>query len=219
MKFIQGYPREEGATDMMDSARLAGLVAMCESWIAVDLGPYVQGYEAVRCPIGAPANNPKNFTRDQLICLAAGLSVQGNFKALAKLEEAAMVRGWRAQNTEYDVPGSKKPWYNGADLLLPQDRYFLRMCQGFKGSWFGKLMLKAEIVFNGWFTPLREPNQLIAKCLICEELEFYKKTNKRWAEALHAYWGGWRNEPYLYVLLEQRVSSGGKANQSYGPVS
>ena len=72
----------------------------------------------VRHPNEFPANNPKNFTRDQHTCLVAGLYAQQDTKELKELFFATLKRGFTTQSTERDVPGSTKlpfPHWNYRD--------------------------------------------------------------------------------------------------------
>lgn len=199
-----GLPRDNGATDMMDSARLAGLMAIVNHPLAPDLRRYLVGEEAVRHPYEYFSNNPKNFTRDQLICLAAGLHVQGHINSCKMLYNKAYYRGWFAQNTEYDAPGSIKRFPNGPDWLSPSNRMVLAKCAKKPGLFIlGRLWLTADIVFNALFTPRREPNQLISQLVVAGPrwIKFYKKVTPEWRYAITDYWCGWRDEPALASSL------------------
>lgn len=54
------------------------------------------------------ANNPWNFTRDQLSTYVAGLWKQGQYKTVRRIFWAHFKRGFFCQNFERDKPGSKK---------------------------------------------------------------------------------------------------------------
>lgn len=200
-----GYPRDTGATDYMDSARLAGLMATFGLELKKDiLIEYIlrdeQGqFVGVRCPNEEPSNNPKNFTRDQLVCLVSGLYFDHKRWTASKLFRAARDRNSRAQNTEADYPGTVKKFPDGADLLTPSVMDHLRMCADVRPTLLGSLWLKMDIMFNGKFTPMREPNQLICMCMVAgpKYVEMYKKYNPKYAEAIRYYWSGWRGEPEL----------------------
>jgi len=99
--------------DAGDSARAAGIVDLfsnnqpTQSWIYVGS---VTGL-GVRHPYQAPWDNPKNFTRDQQICLMAGLwaARDATSKRLAKkMFWSSFRRGFFCQNIERDSDGSKK---------------------------------------------------------------------------------------------------------------
>lgn len=205
-----GLPKDVGATDYMDSARLAGLMAIFK----MDKAPSMLSYivksskgEAlgVRHPfegivIGEmPSNNPYNFTRDQLICLAAGLHAQGHTETVKSLYESAKSRGYRAQNTEADYPGTLKKFPNGADLLTPSHMNHLRMCANLKPGLLGKAMLMLDILYSGLFKKMSEPNQLICMLIVAGPIyvRMWKKINSKWKDAIKEYWSGWRQEPEL----------------------
>lgn len=96
-----------------DSARSSGVFS-CLKPPGVPGDPkianYHRGYKFVRHPYQETWNNPNNFTRDQLICLIAGLAsysrgyinlLRGGFWAHAK-------RCFFCQNIERDKRGSRK---------------------------------------------------------------------------------------------------------------
>lgn len=194
-----GLPKDTGATDKMDSARLAGIMSMIGHPSAPDLSKYIIGDQAVRHPHEEPANNPNNFTRDQLMCLVAGLHAQGRTDICKSLYLAAKKRGYKAQNSEYDYPGTTKKFPNGRDILSPSNMLALRIAAGEKGFALGHIWVVIDILFNAIFTPTREPNQLICQLYVISKkyLKLYKFLTPKWKLAITEYWGGWRGEPEL----------------------
>jgi hypothetical protein len=198
-----GLPQDEGATDKMDSARLAGMMAIVNHPLTPDLTSYVIGNLAVRHPQEVPSNNPLNFTRDQLMCLVAGLRKQGHLEACRALYEAAKTRGWFAQNSEADHPGTVKKFPNGRDYLSPSNRMVLAICAGHKGNIIGYAWLAMDLAYNAIITPTREPNQLLAQLSVVSPkwTKAYKLMTPKWREAIRGYWSGWRKEPALAEIL------------------
>lgn len=191
-----GLPRTKGETDFMDSARLAGMLATFGHWQAPDLLQYTteEGY-ALRYPYEDPnnaaSNNPLNVTRDQIICLASGLAAQGLSGQAYEFLIDAEARGFipRAQNVEADVPGSTKPWYNGADIMLLSDMGHLSTCSGGAATAFQRLWLRFEIMFHNYLTPLREPNQLMCKAKVAgDEYERLLLRNPKFFQSIWNYW-------------------------------
>lgn len=204
---LYGLPKDNGATDYMDSARLAGLVELFGS-DHIDLMAYIRYDDegrlvAMRHPREMPSNNWKNFTRDQLMCLAAGLKKQNREGTVRKLYYEAVRRGYRAQNTEADYPGTLKKFPNGADLLTPSHMNHLRICSGEKPTLLGRLWLTIDILFNGYISPKTEPNQLICMCVVAGEkyVRLWKKVNPYWKGAIIDYWCGWRGEKELALRM------------------
>ena len=204
-------PQDTFATDKMDSARLAGIMVLVDHpkapWIAAYI---VQGNLVVRHPYELPANNPLNCTRDQILLVAAALHRQNNSHDAIDLYEAAKSRGWRAQNTEADIVGSTKPWYNGADALSPSHKLHLALAAGYRGSFIGYSWLAFDIVFNAIFTPTREPNQLLAQVILAgpKWVRFYKKVTPKWRQAISDYWiKSWRGEAELGQMLIDKIES------------
>ncbi len=208
---IGKYPKDTGATDFMDSARLIGLMATFGYNFDLNKNSILDYIQftglgrsvAVRCPIEVSSNNPNNFTRDQLVCLVSGLSAAGFPLAVRSLLRAAEDRGCRAQNTEADMPGTKKKFPDGADFLSPSVMNHLRICSGEKPTLIGKLNLVLDIMYNGAFTPLKEQNQLICMCIAAGPyyVKLYKEKNPSYAQAISDYWCGWRGEPNLAAKM------------------
>lgn len=208
-----GFPKPAGASDWMDSAHAAGMIVYygLPGFDHKKIREYVlASNEAVRCPYdnsNLDPSNPKNFTRDQLVQLATGLSV--NDKDLVKvLYDEAVKRNYRAQNTEADVPGSVKKFPNGADLLTPSVMNHLRLCSGQKPKLLGKIWLMIDIAFNGVFSPMSEPNNMISMSLFAGDfyVKFMKLTNPKLKDAIIEYWCGWRAEPELAQLIIKRLA-------------
>lgn len=213
MIFNEGFPRPSGATDWMDSACLAGLMATFDhpEMDRLTLSRYAvnDGFEAVRCPLdptGNPSDNPKNFTRDQLIPLVAGMSRKDLPVICLRLYDAAQRRRYRAQNTEADVPGSVKKFPNGADILTPSHMNHLRVCAGYSPTLIGRLWLMADIAFHSLFTPMNEPNQIMAMCQVAGPfyVRMLRKMNGKLDAAIREYWSGWRGEPEFAEFLIQK---------------
>jgi hypothetical protein len=201
------YPRDSGATDMMDSCRLAGLLAIINHKHQIDMAKYTvkvdNQYLGVRHPNEIPSNNPKNFTRDQTIPLFAGIYAQNGISSLAKkLFQGIKERKWRAQNTEADYAGTTKKFPNGPDFFNPAHMLMMSVAAG-EATFFRKLIgypfVVLDILFNAIFTPTRESNQLICGLYLLGPswLKFYKLVTPKWKIALTQYWGGWRGESQL----------------------
>lgn len=214
MIFVNNYPRDTGASDMMDSARLAGLMALFNHPMAYK--EMLEGYELgdgmiARCPVaeheGDWCENPFNATRDQVICLAAGLYKLGMFEQTNRILRAHEARGWRAQNVEYDKPGSSKKFPNGADWLSPSHRNHLRLCAGQKPTHTGSAWLWQDIVYGCYVDPWHEPNQLISMMVVAgpKYVQWWKAHHPDWKKSLQLYWDGWRGEKAFCELMIMEI--------------
>lgn len=212
MKFDDnGFPYPSGATDKMDSAHLAGLMAFVghEKMTRDKLLEYCEMNEdnefvLRRCPndrTDLDPGNYKNCTRDQLIPYMAGLLAKDLPVAAIYLKGAAERRGWRAQNTEKDIPGSTKKFPDGADILDPSHIGYMRICAGLEATWFQRLWMKAKIIIDSTFFPMSEPNNIIVMSIIYGYADMLKKWNPEIYRAISEYWTGWRNEPELAKML------------------
>lgn len=210
-RLVDNLPCDNGSTDSLDSARLAGMMAISGHVSAPLCSRYLIRQEGKLFGVRHPtdffnkANDPRIFSRDQTICLAAGLLIQKATQEIGELVNRIKEANNRAQNW-MEMDGKAKPY--GGDIILPHVIQALEMAAGLRSelSILGKLMLKADILVNAWFTPTREPNQLIALCFMAgpEYLQFYKKHTKSWRDAIQDYWeDSFRNEATVAATLER----------------
>ncbi|MGZ3742745.1 MAG: hypothetical protein ACXVB1_00115 [Pseudobdellovibrionaceae bacterium] len=185
----------------MDSARLAGIMTLFGFGKEIKLGEYLKYVELIGPngkswsfelqPTRHPDyNNFKDFSRDQLIPLIAGLS---------KI-------GWTYTNDMTFAHMSVCP--NG-DLLSPSHLNHIRRCCGLKPTMYGNLWLKLDILYNAYIDPMAEPNQLICMLVIAgaDYVRLWMKKNKKWEDAIRNYWSGWREEPELAEFMILKLKS------------
>lgn len=169
-----GLPRDTGATDFNDSARLAGIMTVFEWSQQVQLIKYISSnpFRYVR----HPKEYKYDFSRDQAICLMAGLKYQDPLYVSKSLIE-------------------------GKDWFSPSHNGHIRICRGLKSHWYQKLWLWLDILWSCYFAPIEEPNQLLCMMIVHPDkkyLKFWLKHNKKWKEAINLYWrDSFRNEPEL----------------------
>lgn len=177
-----GLPKDSGATDFNDSARLAGIIALFQYptdrylWLTEyinDAGKYIRH----------PKEYKYNFSRDQAVCLMAGLW----FNGLSYLVDKKAI--------------------TGKDFLSPSVRGHIRRCQGKKATKFQDYWLKLDIYYNAFFDPLSEPNQLICMLMVAgpEYVKLWTKLNTKWKQAITDYWCGWRGESGLAVHMINKI--------------
>lgn len=166
-----GLPKENGADDLEDSARLAGILTVFDINKKIPLDSYLKNKEYTRHPSGSKYD----FSRDQAICLLAGLSRQGKFSII------------------------KKEYINGNDILSPSVTGHIKRCHGDKSNTMENLWLWLDVAYHAIITPLEEPNQILCMMLIADKkyLKFWLKINRQWRESIRLYWCGWRKEPEL----------------------
>lgn len=211
-----GFPRPSGATDFLDSAHLVGLMAfvghekmnpeLLEKYCSWD--EKTQHYVLKRCPgeiSGLNADNYKNCTRDQLLCYVSGLYQYGCRFQVRLLLTALRERGYRAQNTEKDIPGSTKRFPDGADFLDPSHIGYMKICAGLKANFFERLWMLARIKISSKFSPLKEPNNIIVMSIVYGYADILKKSNPQIYDAIREYWCGWRQEPELAEMLIKKL--------------
>lgn len=176
-----GLPKDTGASDLQDSSRLAGIMAVFNHPLAPDCSKYcISPGKYVR----HPEEYKYTFSRDQAVCLLAGLLAQGR--------------------TSYVDPDYKTE----GDVVTPAIRGHFRRCAGKFGTWLGDKWLIVDIYFNAKIAPMNEPNQLICVLMTHTDekyLKMWTDLNKKWKESITEYWCGWRGEPELADLMIKTI--------------
>lgn len=221
-----GFPKIPGASDLADSAVYCSMLAIFGD-AAPDMRKFVNRGMIYRHPFDSTsgANNPLSTTRDQSVPVMAALAVQGHIFTAREVLAETVSRGWRSQSVEHNVPGSKKQWPDGPDIIWPgQQAHYLRcadlpdiknknaaeiittkevaMPTKLQNWWF-----KKDITISGRFWPLNEQNQLQSMVYIAgqEAVELYKKSNPQWKIATMDYWstghGSWRGAHELPEMI------------------
>lgn len=178
-------PKDNGADDYKDSARLAGLMALFGHPQAPDLEKYIVNGKPTRHPM----YSPKDFSRDQLIPFLAGYKEMfGTHKVFYTF------RNYRPTN---------------GDWLSPSQKNHIKLCCGEDGSWFGYLWLWCDILWSAYIDPLAEPNQLISMLVVAgpKWIQRWKKLNKNWDMAIWHYWSTWRDEPDFAKFMIDKLQA------------
>lgn len=166
----RGLPRDNGATDLQDSARLAGIMATFGIG-NIPLEMYVVNGKYVR----HPDEVIYDFSRDQAICLMAGLAKQFKYSLV---------------NQDY---------VTGLDVFLPSAKGHIARCKGGKASYLQDAWLWLDILWACYKAPDHEVNQLV--CILAlappKYLAYFKAHHPKWRENILEYWGGWRGEKAL----------------------
>lgn len=182
-----GYPRDTGATDFQDSARLAGMMALVNDPRTPQLFRYVRegwtGLVYLRHPL---EKNIYKYSRDQLMCFVAGL-------------HAMKLKAW--------VDPNYRP--ENGDILTPSQRDHLLRCYGKKPTILGRIWFHFDIIWSALGDPLAESNQLISMMLVAGPywVRLWTSLNDEWEKSITDYWCNWRNEPELAEALIKEIKS------------
>jgi hypothetical protein len=202
MRIVDGLPVDSGASDAMDSARLAGVMStfdypgfnkkLCLKYII----PSGRSLVAVRHPTEVPANNPDRFSRDQLMCLISGLYFAGLENIVRVLYVNCVLAKHRAQNHIEDN-GSEKKW--GADLLDSAAMDNLRRCSKIQSTALGRANLVIDILYASFIDPKTETNQLLCMCKVAgpKWVRFFRFCHRSLKKNIRTYWSEWRGEKDL----------------------
>jgi hypothetical protein len=201
-----------------DSAARAGILAMVRHPQRVSLSQYFIKEQPVRHPFDAPWNNPKNFSRDQLMCLLPAITTT----QARRLFFQRMKAFFFAPNTERDFKGTTKyPWphkvtdfqgvttwrmFDGPDPLF-LNHIGAMIIKGKVWQWYWLLPNCYAVHFLAMFihskTKHYEENQIICESYIYDTLSIFKIIHPGWEKISEEYWGGWRNEiEYHHALKE-----------------
>jgi flagellar biosynthesis regulator FlaF len=166
-----GLPKDTGASDLQDSSRLAGIMTIFSWPQRVPCEKYFDGSKYVR----HPKEYVYDFSRDQALCLMAGLAWQGHHGLVSK------------------------KYINGRDLFTPAHMGHIARCQGKRASVIQDLWLWTDVMWSCFVKPMSEPNQLLAMMMMASPiyLNFWVEHNKKWQESIREYWSGWRGESDL----------------------
>lgn len=173
-----GLPKDVGASDFLDSARLAGMLSLVDPQNLIDLSLYTNGISYVRHPNADPFDPP--MSRDQAVPLLAGM--------------------WAKKQSIMVDPNYQPP---NKDYISPSVRGHFNRCAGKGSNVIEDLWLVADILWSAYVRPLDEPNQLIAMLIVAGPwyLKLWTMLNKQWEKSILDYWsendGAWRQEPGL----------------------
>lgn len=157
-------------------------------------------------------DDPRSFTRDQLLCLMAGLHKINRIDLNRKLFYSHASRLFLCQNT-HDQYGNEKPWYKGRDPLLFHHIGFMVLASKLwylywilPAAW---LLMLIEIMVNVYVTPDREQNQLLAMLDVYGSpwLRLYTEWHPDWKRTTNEYWGGWRDQKEIGIKVIDYVLS------------
>ena len=192
------FLRPNGASDWEDAPVISTLVVLFLTRSMIYNWPDMRNFIDPETGKYRRCENPKyDVSRDQTICLALGLYLQGH-SDLVSLDRV-----------------------NGRDIFAPGNRGHIKRCQGLKASWFENLWLIGEILWFRLFTPLDEPNQLICQMWIAGKFYLWLWTfwNSNWEKSINQYWfegyindkgereGNWRDEQWLAINMIDQIKN------------
>lgn len=183
-----GLPRVTGASDLQDSAALAGMMSIFEWPKKIQLTNYVVRTPTFHGYVRHPNEIKYDFSRDQAICLLAGFAYYRQYN-------------WVDES-----------FISGKDILSPSVRGHIQRCKGLQASWFQDLWFWADLAFSAKFKPLDELNQLFCMMMVADSkfIKWYCRNNPQWPTAIKNYWcegaGAWRAEPELAQLMIKKIN-------------
>jgi hypothetical protein len=183
-----GLPRDNGATDWQDSARLAGIMATVGYTTKYYVSPLVlyidfENKKYVR----HPKENVYDFSRDQAMCFVAGLI--------------------SVNSPDYFF---NEGFVTGKDFMSPSNKALFKIGRGEPIADLAKAWIYLDVLFHALVRPMSESNQLICMLLVWPDkgpLKLWRKLNRKWEQGVREYWSNWRQEPELAESIIQKVKN------------
>lgn len=189
-----------------DASRSTGIMACfgSEEDLAV-VHEHCDGFGFVRHPEQEKWNDYRNFSRDQLIPLLAGLRAKNDSRltGIARTQLEGTI-GWPflfgigfAPNL--DPLGWDSMWH------------YILCARYYPLYWFAPMGYFAQIIhilFNCFVTPMEEQNQVICMVHTSGLGKFYRTFHPCWKESLRVYWGGWRDQSEIAEFMIQKFREG-----------
>lgn len=196
MKYFNGFPADNGATDWMDSPRLAAILALFDSPDTISMKLYLDYNtdKPVRCP--GLHNDLVDFSRDQLVPYMAAMHKQGYYIRNRLIYEIIKQNYYRAPN--------------GDILFTPSVLNHIRTCCNYPTNLLGDLWLRLDMYwqqFSSTWQKNVEPNQLLCMVIIANKQQLYKRIVKDWKYLVINYWCGWRNEVEIADLITKGMEN------------
>lgn len=188
-----------------DTSRATGILALVGSEKDQKLLPLHviwSGY-FVRHPGQIPWNSPQNFSRDQMICLIAGMWRTKQHGFVRKFFFERLKYWLRCQNTHENNGLQKK---EGADILWnPSVIWHMILCGRIWWLyWFaplGYLFQVCDILWNCYVTPQGEQNQIFCIVVVSGLLPLYLKLHPDFDASMNKYWSEWRDQKEIADMI------------------
>ncbi len=188
-----------------DSASRTGIMALCGSEIDQSLLElFFKGAAClpVRHPYQKEYMDFSLFSRDQLMCLAAGCF--DDYKvSFARTKLQRFLSVWT-------------PPFLNKDIIMPQHLYHLHCCayvdryKDIKTILLGlvsSIFILVDILWNTLCVPWSEQNQL--QCILIAThpkwLKLYCKLHPDWRKAVRDYWDSWRDQAEIGEALILKI--------------
>lgn len=194
-KIIIQHPEDKNSGG--DSSRSVGLMALFGSGLDRSLTREFEikpGY-LTRHPVHYPEGDC--FTRDQLICLTAGLWAGGHIDICRRVFWAHLKRGFFCQNYKTQFTRVNKGFF-GRDPLSPSHIGHLILCgKVYWAYWFLLISYPWVILDIIWATkinPEMEQNQTVSMCVVYDLVWLWAFLSKDWEQSIRRYWQNWRDQ-------------------------
>lgn len=181
--------------DFGDASRSTGIMATFGSKLDQEIIlKHLTSKGFVRHPNQQPWNDPKNFSRDQLICLASGLYRSNQ----SKVVRSEFYR--------------RRYWFGlcpNGDFLGPEFYLHLILCgKIFELYWLFPILIWFQILHILWATkinPEHEQNQTICLADRSGLLFLWAKLHINWKASVMYYWARWRDQKEISEYLIEQI--------------
>ncbi len=195
-----------------DSASRTGIMALCGSELDRKLLPLFNNGKGVcvRHPTEPDSCDPRNFTRDQLLCYVAGLWSANDkiyIKDARKILIAHLLRFGFCQNTH--ELHTKKAKLAPPDWLHPGNIWHLILCsRAWYLYWFfpiGIVCQFIDILWHCYVDSDQELNQIFCVTSVSGLLPFLVWLHPGFSTNMRRYWCNWRDQKEIYENILKYV--------------
>lgn len=209
---VQHDPSVPSYADGGDSARSTGILALVGSTVdRINIARFFMGRGLlVRHPYQPIHDDSRNFTRDQLLPLTAGMWAAGNHTIVRRVFIAQAKRFFLCQNTHTHPDGVLKKFPNGPDILHPGHIWHLILCAKLRYLYWlapiGYLFQLFDLLWSTKVKPDEEQNQVFCMMVVSGLLPLYLKLHPDFEKNMRYYWCGWRDQRDIYNMIMEFVN-------------
>ena len=199
-----------------DSSRTTGLMALFDSKFDQEIVSRfeVPPMSGMLCRHPMLWSRTDDFTRDQAICLLAGIWKSGNYKLARRVFWSHAKRGFFCQNYMEQFANEKtgiraNKGFFGRDPLSPSHVGYLIICARLWFLYPFLLVAFPWFLIDLWYftkaAPRQEQNQIICMAYVYSCLNLWAKWHPNWDGAIYKYFCGWRDSYEVYLMINEGI--------------
>jgi len=199
-----------------DSSRTTGLMSLFGSTIDQQIVHLFEVPNKSGLLTRHPSHYSNNcFTRDQAICLLAGIWKSGNYQLARRVFWSHAKRGFFCQNYMEQFANAKtrvreNKGFFGRDPLSPSHIGYLIICARLWFLYPFLLIAFPWFLIDLWYftriAPRQEQNQIVCMAKVYGCLKLWAKWHPNWEGSFLSYFGGWRDQIEIAFFINRAIS-------------